>query len=828
MDPFWHFARRMLRYRGTVAVAVLMALISAGSLGAGLVAVVPVLGNILDKDNPQNQNLPALVTRLNNSTLVHGRISQAWIDSLPTGAFTAVVAIIGLLGVLTVFGGTANFLHAFLSLTVVQRTVANIRREAFHRVLRLPLKDIVVGGAADKVSRIINDTASLENGFTSLLSKALAQLTKGLASAVAAFVIDWKLALSALILVPPLYTIIRRLGKKIRRASRSALASQAGLLGAANEALQGLRVVKVHTSERYEAGRFHHINKEVMRQTFRARTARALATPVVEVLTTVVFGGLFLVAAKAVIKEGLESKHLLGALGALFAAGASLKPLTGLINDIQVSSAAAGRIKEMMDAAPEPGHDSKLPRLPRHEKSVEFRDLTFTYPGQMRPALTGISLRIRHGERIAVVGPNGSGKTTLLALVPRLFDPDGAEPAGVYIDGMDIRTVSIRSLRRQIGVVTQETVLFRGSVRGNIAYGAEDVTMERIEAAARKARAHDFIAALPQGYETLVGEQGLTLSGGQRQRIAIARAILREPAILILDEATSMIDADSEAKIADAIAEFSAGRTCLIVAHRLSTVIGADRIIVMDQGTDRGPGHARRAPGPLRGVPADRGEPTGQRRWRPRDAGGITFGLDREPFMLVLASIVAFMAADPEPRAILQASVDACRTVTSLRCGATHIYTIADQEERTDRALVTFQRLESDTKIGARARIDFGHPQTIVTYAYDGQGLRIAYHEAKRVSIRRPEDNPTAAITGNIAGKIVTDNPILRTSRLSRPLKDAKELTLAGTVQIDGQTCDVVRAVLPGRNGRRRHGRHALHRALRSSPAPRRDALPLP
>jgi subfamily B ATP-binding cassette protein MsbA len=194
-----------------------------------------------------------------------------------------------------------------------------------------------------------------------------------------------------------------------------------------------------------------------------------------------------------------------------------------------------------------------------------------------------VDLVVRHGERVAVVGPNGSGKSTLLSMVPRLFDPDEGDGA-VLIDGRDIREVSIRSLRRQIGVVTQETVLFRGTIRENIAYGADDAGDERIIAAARRARAEEFIAAMPGGYDAMVGERGLTLSGGQRQRLAIARAILRDPAILILDEATSMIDADSEAKIAEAIADFTRGRTCLIVAHRLSTVIGADRIVVMDRG----------------------------------------------------------------------------------------------------------------------------------------------------------------------------------------------------------------------------------------------------
>jgi ABC-type multidrug transport system fused ATPase/permease subunit len=665
MDPFWTFARRMLRYRGLVVVAVVMAALSAGSLGAGLVGITPILRNILappasgrslqdmalqwnarqppesrlpieailtvpdkpvlpktlrglardwNQTHPPHEaipeetverlpdepvaaaaNLRQIAADLNRTSLVGGRIPQEWIEALPTGAFTTVVWLICGLGVLTIFGGTANFLHAFVSLTIIQRTVANIRREAFHRVLRLPLKDVVVGGTSDKVSRIVGDTAILETGFNALISKVLAQVLKGVAAFIAAMVINWKLTIAALIVAPLLYAIIRKLGKRIRRASRSALQSQAGLYGAAVEALQGLRVVKVHTTERYEAGRFHRINKDVMRQMFRVRTARALASPVVEVLSIIVLGGLSLIAVRAIQQGRLTVDSFLLTLASLAAAGASLKPLTGLLNDIQTSSGAAVRIKELLDAQPEPGHDSALPRLPRHRESIEFKNLTFTYPGGRVPALNQVNVRIAHGQRIAVVGPNGSGKTTLLALVPRLFDPDPAgnghlpatphpAPGAVLIDGQDIREYSIRSLRRQIGVVTQETVLFRGTIRANIAYGADDATQERIVLAAKRARAHDFIAAMPQGYDTMVGEQGLTLSGGQRQRLAIARAILREPSILILDEATSMIDADSEAKIAEALAEFSVGRTCLIVAHRLSTVIDADRIIVMDAG----------------------------------------------------------------------------------------------------------------------------------------------------------------------------------------------------------------------------------------------------
>ncbi|GIK20281.1 MAG: ABC transporter ATP-binding protein [Leptolyngbya sp. PLA2] len=586
MRDFRRFARQSLRYRGTVALALLFAVLSASGLGAGLVGIIPVLQNILQ----DGHTLRTLAARVNEAPWMPDalRMSDAFIASLTQDRFKTVLVIISGLGVLTLLGGTANFLHAYFSLAVVQRTVTKVRRDAFHRVIRLPLKRVVAGGASDIVSRIVNDTAALGAGLTALLSRAVAQVTKGIAGLTAAFIADWRLGLVSVAVAPLLYTIIRRLGKRIRRASREALRSQAGLYGAASEALQGLRVVKVHTTERYEAGRFHRINKQVMREMLRVRTARALASPLVEVVSIVVLGFLALVAAKAIIDGQLDPSRFITALIALGAAGASLKPLTGLVNDIQSSAPAAQRLAELLDADPEPGHDSRLPRLPRHRESIAFEGVAFTYPGAGEPALRGIDLRIPFGERVAFVGPNGSGKTTLLSLVPRLFDPDAGR---VLIDGRDIREVGVRSLRRHIGVVTQEVVLFRGSVAANIAYGAEGVTRERVEEAARKARADEFIRQLPNGYDTELAEQGLSLSGGQRQRLAIARAILRDPAILILDEATSMIDAESEARIAEAIAEFHGGRTCLIVAHRLSTVLNADRIVVLDAGriVDQGP-----------------------------------------------------------------------------------------------------------------------------------------------------------------------------------------------------------------------------------------------
>ncbi|MCA9288885.1 MAG: ATP-binding cassette domain-containing protein, partial [Phycisphaerales bacterium] len=288
--------------------------------------------------------------------------------------------------------------------------------------------------------------------------------------------------------------------------SRKALAGGADMLRASTEALQGLRVVKVHTTERYEEGRFHRINKEVMRQLFKARAARALASPLNEVIVIFVMGTLAAVATKQIMDGRLEASSFIAGLGALAVAGASLKPLNGIFNEIQTASAAADRLEQLLNADEEAGHDAALPRLPRHAQEIRFEHVTFTYQNADAPSLRGVSVAIPHGQTVAVVGPNGSGKTTLLSLVPRLFEPDrptapdeiGADqPAGgVLIDGHDISTVSVRSLRRQIGVVTQETVLFRATIADNIAYGAENATDERIRAAARAARALGLRVAL--------------------------------------------------------------------------------------------------------------------------------------------------------------------------------------------------------------------------------------------------------------------------------------------------------------------------------------------
>ncbi|MFM9958313.1 MAG: ABC transporter ATP-binding protein [Phycisphaerales bacterium] len=574
----------MLRSRGLAAAALLMAFVSAGGLGVGILGLAPVLRIIFG----EHKDLPTLAAQWNARHAEAGAwytpmVPQGLIDVLPTGEFNAVLVIVLGLGVLTLIGATANFLHEYLSITISTRAAADLRRRAFHRVLHMPLGEVVRGASSDLISRIISDSGVVQRGFEQLTSKAVAHVTKGAAALVTAFVLNWRLTLVSVVVAPLLGVILRKLGKRITRASRRQMQSQARLLEAAGEATRGFRVVKVHRAERYEIARFTRANEDVLRESMKVRTARAVAGPLMEVIAIFVAGVLALIAAKQIITGHLDATSFIMVLGALAVCGGSLKPLTGVLQHLQTARAASDRLAQLLEGPLEEVRETRRPKLARHAESIVFEDITFTYPGADAPALDGVSLTIPHGERVAVVGPNGCGKTTLLSLVPRLYEPGSGR---VLVDGNDISKVTLASLREQIGVVTQETVLFRGTIASNIAYGLppEKATRGAIEQAARRAHAHEFIEKLPQGYDMAVGEAGLTLSGGQRQRLAIARAILRDPAILIMDEATSMVDTESESQIAAAVAEFGRARTCLIVAHRLSTVINADRIVVMEKG----------------------------------------------------------------------------------------------------------------------------------------------------------------------------------------------------------------------------------------------------
>ncbi|MFO0873297.1 MAG: ABC transporter ATP-binding protein [Phycisphaerales bacterium] len=607
MRFFPRFARLMLRDRAALIAAIGFAMVSAGGLGVGLVAVGKLLRVLLK----EGSSLRAEAMNFNVERL-WGMLPVSWLEALPEDRLAGVEVILAGLVALTIVGATANFLHEFLAATVSARAAARVRTEAFRTAVHLPLRTIVRRGPAEFVARIVRDAAELQRGFLVLTSRSVAQVSNGVAAFLAAVFIDWRLTLVALVVAPIMAVLLRKLGKRIRRGTRGALEAQEELLRTTNETLQGLRSIKSATAERAAFGRFRRANRAALRGELRVRTARALAGPLIETLAIVVVCGLVLFAAREIIAGRLEFDRFVLALAALGVAGASFKPMTALVSELQAAEAPAQRLAEIIDEPQEPRaahrlaarrdrrraagalNDSRAasagpealgmgrrPALARPAHSIRFEVVRLRYPGAIEDALRGVTLEIPHGAWIALVGPNGCGKTTLASLLPRLLDPDDGR---IVIDGVDIATVDLRSLRRQVGVVTQETVLLRGTIAENIAFGVAGANDATIRAAAERAHAATFIDRLPGGYSAPVADQGATLSGGQRQRIAIARAILRDPAILILDEATSQIDPESERQINDAIGEFRHGRTVIAIAHRPSTMRAADRIVVMDTG----------------------------------------------------------------------------------------------------------------------------------------------------------------------------------------------------------------------------------------------------
>ena len=576
MTHFKYFAKQMLRWRARFIFAIALAIFSAMGLGVGLLSLGPVLSLVL---NPESgQALPGLAIAFNAEE--HMLTIPDWlIAQLPADRFDGVVFILIGVACLTIIGGAASFFHAYLSGWIAVHTVAQVREQAFSHVLGLELGRVLQSGASEFVSRIVRDAEALQVGLTVLMGKSIAHLSKGIVAFVVACIFDVRLVVIALLVFPVLGFILQKIGRRIRKASKTSLVVQQELLRISTESVQGLRAVKVNTAEQSIEKTFSEKNKLLIKAEMKVRIARALMSPLMENLAIIVLGILASIAAKSIIDGILDFDRFLLAIGSLAVAGGSLRPLSGMVARIQASEAPAERLQEIFTMPLE----DELEREPlkKHSKSIVFEGITFSYENSSEPSINNVSLSIEHGECVAVVGPNGSGKTTLLSMLPRLLTP---QVGTIKIDGVDISKVDLHSLRSQIGVVTQETVLFRGTIAENIRFGT-DATLEQLEMAATRAHASEFIEAMQGKYDADVYESGTSLSGGQRQRLAIARAMLRDPAILILDEATSQIDTESEAMINDTLEHFRETRTVLIIAHRLSTVQMADRIIVLDKGS---------------------------------------------------------------------------------------------------------------------------------------------------------------------------------------------------------------------------------------------------
>ncbi len=482
--------------------------------------------------------------------------------------------------------GLAYFGQAYLMGTTSQRIIADLRGALFDHLLSLSPSFYARRHSGDLLSRVGNDVQAVEAAVSTAIASYLRDGLTVVVMLVNCFLIDWKLSLVTFVAIPvtilPVVRIARRL-KKVTVQSQSTLGKISELV---QETLSGIRVVQAYGMEGFESARFRQENERWLRYMRRSIAVRAFSSPLMEVMAAVGLGIAVWWVGGSIVSGALPAGKFFSFVTAILLLYTPVKAL-GRVGQVAMQGAAAGeRIFEILDARTEvPDAGTRV--LPPLREAVRYEDVTFSYGD--RPVLQGVSVTVRKGEVVALVGSSGGGKTTLANLLPRFWDVTGGR---ITVDGVDVRDATLASLRSGIALVTQETVLFNTSVRDNIAYGRPDVPMAEVERAARMAHAEDFIRALPQGYDTVVGERGVMLSGGQRQRIAIARAFLKDAPVLLLDEATSALDAESEREVQRALevlmgigeGESGAHRTTLVIAHRLSTIRNADRIVVLSHG----------------------------------------------------------------------------------------------------------------------------------------------------------------------------------------------------------------------------------------------------
>ena len=477
------------------------------------------------------------------------------------------------------FRGVTSFTQSYLMDLVGQRIICDMRDELNQHIQRLSLAFFNRTQTGDILSRVNNDVGMVRTALTDSVASVMRDATSLVALIVVAFVKDPLLAMIAFLVFPASVLPIVKLSQRLRRFSKRGQRTLGLLTSLLQETIQGNRVVKAFGMEEYERERFQTENRRLYRLYMKASMIKALTTPALEVLAAFAIGGVVWYGGNSVISGGRSQGSFLAFLTAMFLLYEPFKRLTKANATIQQGVAGAERVFELLDTAPEVVDRPGARPLVAMRRGIVFEHVGFRYGAE--PVLKDVNLTIHAGEVVALVGMSGGGKSTLADLIPRFYDvTDGR----IAIDGVDLRDYTLRSLRAQIALVTQFTFLFNDTVRANIAYGDVGKSMDDIVTAAQAANAHEFITALPHGYETSIGELGVTLSGGQRQRLAIARALLKDAPILILDEATSALDTESERLVQQAIERLMVNRTTLVIAHRLSTIRRADRIVVVSRG----------------------------------------------------------------------------------------------------------------------------------------------------------------------------------------------------------------------------------------------------
>ncbi len=482
--------------------------------------------------------------------------------------------------VLMVLQGIFLYGQTYFMAYVGQKVIIDIRRAIYQHLQRLSLLFFETRQIGTIMSYITNDVAALQSALVDNVIELLTQSVVLIGSVIFMFYLDWKLAFITFASLPFIIQAINISGRKLRIKSRVLQERAAHITAFLQESLSAVRVVKSFVREEYELKRFDNENNQNFSAQMKTVQVTSIITPVINILTAIGVTGIVWFGGHEVIDGNLTSGALISFLTYAINLTTPIKRLSSVYGNIQKALAAAQRVFEIIDTEPDIKDSPNAIPLPPVHGHVVFHEVSFEYhPGE--PVLSSLSFEAKPGQMVALVGPSGSGKTTIANLIPRFYDPLSGY---IAIDGVKIKEATLNSLREQIGIVPQETLLFNGTVYENILYGDLAASRDAIIDAAKAANAHQFIMEMPDGYETLIGERGATLSGGQRQRIAIARAILKNPQILILDEATSALDTESEALVQEALNKLMVGRTSFVIAHRLSTIQKADLILVMEKG----------------------------------------------------------------------------------------------------------------------------------------------------------------------------------------------------------------------------------------------------
>jgi subfamily B ATP-binding cassette protein MsbA len=570
----WRLLGYARRYTPVLLLAVVLMMISGAGRAMLPVLLKPVFDRVLEPSSPEARvALP--VPKWAGFQLYLDQLIPLPIHNVWTLVAAAILLVFLVKGIADYFG---NYLISYAGLGAV----TDLRQKTFDKVIREEHAFFGTHSTGRLMSSILSDIEKIQLAVSQMLADWFRQTFAAAGMIYVLVQNDWKLALVSVTVLPFVLLPTARLGKRIRRSTRKAQDEAAAMSEILQEGFSGHAVVKAFTAERIESAKFRRAAQRFRQASLKYIALQALPSPIIEFFGAVTIVGLLTYAREQIKAGQMTTGDFMSFVTALLLLYEPVKRLAGIHNIFQQAAGASQRVFEYLDRKPLVSEKPGARELDGFRESILYDRVSFQYPDAPNgEALKDVTFEVRKGEVVAVVGPSGAGKTTLAALLVRFYDPtEGA----VRIDGVDIREYTLRSLRRQIAMVGQETFLFNDTVEANIRYGRPEATREEIVAAAQAALADDFIRELPQGYDTVVGERGARLSGGQRQRLAIARALLKNAPILILDEATSQLDTESELLVQRALANLMENRTVIVIAHRLSTIRRADRIVVLSQG----------------------------------------------------------------------------------------------------------------------------------------------------------------------------------------------------------------------------------------------------